>query len=68
MNIVCDILMYYVLFVYNNRTRFWIICWVLGICGFRFGFKFSLELIFWLDLDFRFRCPDTIPNPTHCHL
>jgi hypothetical protein len=40
--------------VHNNRTRFWIICWVLDIRGFGFRSEFSPELIFGLDLSFRF--------------
>jgi hypothetical protein len=40
--------------VYDNQTRFWIIRWVLDIRGFGFGSEFSPELIFGLDLSFRF--------------
>jgi hypothetical protein len=53
LDIVCDVLLYYVL-LYNNWTRFWIISWGFDIRRFGFGSEFSLEQMFGLDLDFSF--------------
>jgi hypothetical protein len=53
--------MYYVLY------RLWIIRCVLDIRGFGFGSECSPELIFGLNLDYWFGCPDTRSDPNHIH-
>jgi hypothetical protein len=46
--------MHYALLFIIIESRFWIICLVLDIRRFGFGSEISPELIFGLDLDFRF--------------